>query len=131
MRIQLATQSESVEILSQPRVVARTKLEPHYVAYQPWMCMPDDGPERMMFVFWALEDEGVYEVHIAAKQDRESLLLSRRMALYITEWLFAHGASKLVTNCPEGRIANMARKIGYTEAGREGETVFFEVSKWV
>lgn len=121
----LATSAEAIDVLSEPETVKRTGKVPESLIAQPW-CV-SDGDSKMIFLFWVLEP-GTYEVHIAAP--KKDIRHSRRYASLIIKWLFSNGAERLVTNCPEGKISNLARKLGMKEYKRDGREIYFEVLRW-
>lgn len=124
--IRLATESEALAILNEPQNQQRIGIMAEKTIYQPWIAEQD--LHQMLFFFWLL-DIGTYEVHIAAP--KRSIIRCRALAIELMEWLFRLGASTIRTNCPEGKIANMARKLGMCETHRAGNTVYFEVASWV
>lgn len=66
------------------------------------------------------------EVHIACPKD--SLIASRILVLALCAWLLKVSElapSALITSCPEGKIANMLRKIGTKEVKRVGDKIYF------
>jgi hypothetical protein len=124
--IRLAPEKEAIEILNEPQNVGRIGLVSEHIKYQPWIA--EDGRYRMMFVFWHVEDK-TFEVHIAAPND--SRIKSRELTKEIMNWIFKHGASRIITNCPKGKISNLAIKLGMTAYKTEGETIYFEALSWL
>ncbi len=124
--IRLASQDEAIEILNEPQNCNRIGLVTEKLIYQPWMVELKD--KKMMFVFWML-DKDVCEVHIACKKD--SILKCREMSKEVLDFLFSYKVNRVITNCPEGKIANLARKMGMTEYDRIDNKVYFEVLSWV
>jgi hypothetical protein len=116
--VRLATLGEKEEILADAALshLPNITTTPHIIIYNSF---------RMLFEF-NLKAGGIYEVHVACPKD--SRQASRILALAMCAWLFKVGVSGitgLITSCPEGKIANMIRKIGGTEVKREGSTVYF------
>lgn len=67
---------------------------------------------------------GVYEIHIACP--RASVRASRVMSLALMLYSLTElGAAGLITKCPEGKIANMIRKLGAKEVKRDGTDRYF------
>ena len=126
MSVRLAEEWEAIEILSEPDTIRRTGKIPEHTVFQPWIC--EDGDSKMLFFFWSTGQPRVYEFHIAAP--KKDIGASRKLSLELMEWLFTHGAKKLVSNCPEGKIANLARKVGMRVYARNDQTVFVEVESW-
>ena len=58
-----------------------------------------------------------FEVHIASP--KESIFHSRVLVRAIIDWLFSMGVEKILTCCPEGKIANLARKTGLKEVDKQ------------
>lgn len=126
MQFRLASEEEALEIVSDPAIVKRIQVVPKSITRQPWIV--EDGGHRLLAVFW-LVAPGVYEAHIAML--RRDVIASRWLAYNLLKWLFSNGAGKVVTNCPSGPIANLARKLGMREVVRvDHQTVYFEVSPW-
>lgn len=133
--IRLATSSEGVAILSEPQLVAAlpplaridllryvTDTVPdHYVAKQ--------GKHSCIFRFWP-KHNGMYEFHIACP--KASIPASRVLAKAIMLWVFVHLGDEckgLITNCPEGKIANFCRKLGGKQILKKKGTVYFVINK--
>jgi len=122
LAVRLAPIAEALEILSEPQIVARVGSAPISLRHQPWII--DYAGARMLFIFWPLGSvPNVYHVHIACPL--QSIRACRILAKGVDEWLFSIGAEVLVTSCPEGKIANMARKLGWTEIGVKCSLVHF------
>ena len=63
----------------------------------------------------------IFEMHIACP--KESIRASRLLSIGVMEWLFEEQEAKvLMTSCPEGKTANMIRKLGATEVREDPET---------
>ena len=124
--IRLAPEKEALEILNEPQNVSRIGIVSEHMKYQPWIA--EDGHYRIMFVFWHVEGE-TFEVHIAASNN--SRIKSRVLAKEIMNWVFKHGANRIITNCPEGKISNLAIKLGMTIYKTEGKTMHFEALSWL
>lgn len=124
----LAGQREGIDILSEPTTIARTGIIPEYIVCQPWIA--EVNKDRLLFIFWQVpdtDDQGlVFECHIAAP--KEAIRNSRRLASAVVRWLFEHGADKVVTSCPKGKIANMAKRIGLTQTAEVDGMCYFEAS---
>lgn len=124
--IRLATEKEALAILSEPETVQRINKIPEKVIYQPWMA--EQGSYKMLFFFW-LATDFVCEVHIASP--KSAIIKCRDLAKEIMTWVFSMGATKIITNCPPGKIANMAVKMGMKPYKTEGNIIYFEVLSWV
>lgn len=107
--IRLASNSEALKIMNEPQIVERVGKSAESFHYQPWMVENDLG-HRLLFVFWQVSDDMTFEIHIAAPKD--SILSCRKLAAEALRWIFAMGAEKIQTNCPKGKISNMAIKMG-------------------
>jgi len=125
MQVRLASEAEALEIVSEPATVQRIEKVPEHMTRQPWII--EDAGRRMMFVFWWMGD-GLYEAHIA--MPRRDVIASRWLTYCMLRWLFGNGARRIITNCPEGKIANLARKLGMRETARHDTTIYFEVTPW-
>ena len=123
--IRLASDKEAKQILLEPQIVARVGLLAEHIKVQPWIA--HNKEHRLLFVFWEA-GAGVYEMHIACPKD--SIRSSRVLAVEAMSWLFSMGAEKIITNCPRGKIANMAKKLGLKLYNTDGETEFYEVTSW-
>ncbi len=72
------------------------------------------------------EAEGVYEFHVMCPT--VSIRANRVLSLAAIKWIFTLGmpnAKALITNCPEGKIANQCRKFGAKEIKREADMIYF------
>lgn len=121
--IRLCSYKEAIRILNEPETIERLGIVTEDLKVQPWIA--EQGEHKMMFVFWLVRDS-VYEVHIASP--KKSVIKSRGLAREVIEFAFNAGARKVITNCPEGKIANMARKLGMVEFKREQDKIWFEVN---
>jgi hypothetical protein len=128
-RYRVASQKEAIYILSEPETIARTGVIPSDLIVQPWIV--ERSKSKMLFVFWERADIGelVFEVHIAAL--KRDIRMSRILAKDIMTWIFKHGAVKIVTNCPSGKISNMAEKLGMSLVKEDGAQKYYEVRSWV
>jgi hypothetical protein len=124
--IRLCSQKEAIKILNEPQNIKRIGLVSESMKYQPWIA--EDGAYRLMFVFWHIEDE-TYGVHVASPID--SIIKSRELAKEIMNWLFNHGANRIITDCPKGKISNFVIKLGMTPYKTDGETTYFEALSWL
>jgi len=124
--IRLATQEEAIEILNEPQNIKSIGLITKQITFQPWICS-QDGLE-MMFVFWMVDSE-TCEAHIACSS--KAITKSRLLAKELMTWIFNHGAKRIVTNCPHGKISNMARKLGMSKYKTIDKTNYYEVASWV
>jgi hypothetical protein len=124
--IRLALEQEAINILNEPQNVKRIGVISEHMKYQPWIA--EDGRYRIMFVFWHVEG-GTFEVHIASPID--SIIKSRILTKEIMTWIFNHGARRIITNCPSGKITNFVIKLGMSPYKKEGETTYFEALSWV
>ena len=120
--IRLCSQSEALEILNEPQTIERLGLISEKV-FSPWIV--SEGDHKLMFVFWIVS-EGEYEMHIACP--KKSIIKSRFLAKKAMDFVFSLGAKKIITDCPKGKISNMAIKLGMSEYKRVGDKVYFEVS---
>jgi len=123
--IRLASQAEAIEILREPQTVARLDMHPEELVEQPWIAQ--QGEHRLMFVFWEIGKQ-IYEMHIAAPKD--SILSCRKLAVEAMTWLFDMGAEKIVTDCPSGKIANMAKRLGMRFTHEANGKEYYEVMRW-
>lgn len=125
MLMRLASDAEALDIVSEPATIQRIGKLPEKMLCQPWVV--EDQGYRLLAVFWFIAP-GIYEAHIAMK--RGDVIACRWLAYQLLKWLFAHGASCVRTNCPEGSIANLARNLGMRETSRDEQQLHFEVSPW-
>lgn len=128
---------ECLDILSEPRLLAVLPIEgiTHLYKYiqdskHPYYILKYKQ-YSMLFIVWKVAgDSGIYECHVACPSD--SIVASRVLTLSAMNWFFKEykpEAKGLITSCPEGKIANMCRKIGFTEVKREDslDLVYFMV----
>ena len=126
MIIRLAGHDEAMSIVREPDTINRIGKIPDQMTCQPWVF--EDCGYRLLAVFWIVS-LGCYEAHIA--MPKREIRASRWLAYQLLAWLFSHGANRVQTNCPEGKIANLARKLGMFETGKMNGTIYFEVTPWV
>lgn len=132
-----ATIEECLDILSEPRLLAVLPIEgiTHLYKYiqdskHPYYILKYKQ-YSMLFIVWKLVGpSSIHECHVACPSD--SIVASRVLTLSAMKWFFkeyAPEAKGLITSCPEGKIANMCRKIGFTEVKREDslDLVYFMV----
>jgi len=124
--IRLASEEEAKAILLEPQIVGRVGLTVEHFRFQPWLAYNRD--HRLLFVFWEQSD-GVYEMHIAAPKD--SILSCRNLATEAMSWVFSMGAKKIVTNCPSGKISNMAKKMGLKITDSIDGQDYYEAESWL
>lgn len=122
--IKIATQAEALALYNRDDIVQRVGKKAESFIYQPFIAQHKEA--AMMFVFWPVDD--AIEVHIA--QPKEHISASRILCRQIIEWLFRHGAERIITNAPPGKIANLARKVGMTPYQVDPDKIYFEVKKW-
>lgn len=135
--IRLATMDECLDIMSEPRLLSLLPIEgitylykhiqdaeyPRYIVkYKQY---------SMLFVLWQIrESASIYEIHVACPAD--SIIASRVLTLATMNWIFKESkleVKALLTSCPEGKIANMCRKIGFKEIKKVGDLVYFLASR--
>ena len=124
--IRLSGLDEAKSILLEPQIVDRVGLMVEQFKFQPWIAY--NRGHRLLFVFWE-KSNGVYEMHIAAPKD--SILSCRSLAKEAMSWVFSMGAKKIVTNCPKGKISNMAKKIGLKLSVSENGQDYYEAESWL
>lgn len=122
--IRIATQKEAVDLFNKTEIINRVGKKANSFIYQPFIAF--NANSEMLFVFWS-NDDGSVEIHIA--QPREYIHSSRELCGKIINWLFDHGAQRVVTSAPEGKIANLARKVGMRKYKADSELIYFEVVK--
>ena len=121
IKIRLAPTAEALEILSEPQIVERIGHATKHLNKQPWIA--ERAGAKLLFVFHQLSKAGIYEMHIACPL--ASIRASRILASAAMDWLYHMGADVIVTSCPEGKIANMARKLEFVELTRTPELIYF------
>ena len=124
--IRLASQEEAIEILNEKQNAESIGLVTEKTIYQPWIVQVDNF--KMMFVFWMIDKE-TCNVHVACKKD--SILKSREMAKEILNFLFSCGVSRVITDCPKGKISNFVVKLEMKPYKCDEETTFFEILSWL
>lgn len=124
--IRLALQSEAIDIMNDPRIVERVGFVTNQFNYQPWIAFNDLG-HKLLFVFWQAT-EGAFEFHLTAPRD--SIMSCRKLAHEALSWVFSVGAKSIITNCPKGKISNMAEKLGMGLTHCDGNQQYYEVKLW-
>lgn len=124
--IHSATPEEYHSIVTEPNIInpikeANQGLTPDYednsyiIKYREY---------RLLFTIFE-KHPGVYEIHIACP--RNSIIASRALALAIMTWVESKysNTKAIITNCPEGKIANMVRKLGFIQIDKEEDKLHF------
>lgn len=124
--IRLASQEEAIEIFNEPQNVNSIGLITEHITFQPWICSQDNL--KMVFVFWMVDSE-TCEAHIVCS--RKAIIKSRELAKELMTWIFSHGAKRIITNCPKGKISNMAKKLGMNKYKTIDQINHYEVQSWV
>jgi len=136
--IRLATMDECLDILSEPRLLAVLPIEG--ITYLYKYIQDSEHPYyilkykqySMLFVVWKVntnQEASIYECHVGCP--RNSIVASRVLTLAAMNWFFKEAvpeAAGLITSCPEGKIANMCRKIGFKEVKKQDDLVYFLAS---
>jgi len=129
-----ATLEESTAILSEPHLLTLLKSKPTLTqlpAYLAARAIPYNiiryKSYKLLFEYKP-RTTGVYEIHIACP--KASIVASRVLSIATIVWLFSNlpDSKALITSCPEGKIANMCRKVGGRELHRVGNTVHFIIT---
>ncbi len=111
--------------MNEPQIVERVGFVTEKFNYQPYIAYNDN--HILLFVFWETDTTKVYEIHIAAP--RESILSARKLSTEALNWIFEMGAEKIITNCPKGKISNMAEKVGMKLAAINDNHCYYEIAK--
>jgi hypothetical protein len=135
--IRLATMDECLDIMSEPRLLSLLPIEG--ITYLYKYIQDSEYPRyivkykqySMLFVVWEVYAEtSIYEIHVACPSN--SIIASRVLTLATMNWIFKESGlsvKALLTSCPEGKIANMCRKIGFKEIKKVGDLVYFLASQ--
>lgn len=86
-------------------------------------------PYIMLFNLWEVKG-GLYQIHIICP--RAHTKGSRALALAAMTWAFSReelGVKALLTMCPEGKIANMVRKLGFRKIKQLEDQCYFIINK--
>lgn len=121
--IKIATQAEALELYNRDDIIKRVGKKADCFIYQPFIA--HHFGSKMLFVFWTCGD--AIEVHIA--QPKEYIRSSRLLCRQIISWLFQHGAKRVITTAPPGKIANLALKVGMKPYRTEPDLIYFEVTR--
>lgn len=124
--IRFATKKEVLDIMNEPQIVERVGKTTESFIYQPHIAYNKE--HILLFFFWETVIPKVYEMHIAVP--KESLLSCRKLATEGMQWVFKMGADKIITNCPKGKISNMAKKLGMTLIRDDNGHHYYELKKW-
>lgn len=129
--IRKATLAEQFNVFKEPRLLAVLPGKPKLDSLEKYLrVMGFDqyliilGKYRMLFECYPYgRVQDAMEVHIACPKD--SIRASRALGLILTKYVFdTYPETKgLVTSCPEGKIANLCRKLGGVKVGTKGEYV--------
>jgi hypothetical protein len=121
-------------ILSEPQLRKVLPIEEglsleDYICWQaPTLYVARAGNYKLLFHYSSL-GEGVWDIHIGCPKD--SIRASRKLSLAAMQYVAHKNEScfrALTTNCPEGKIANMCRKLGATEIKTLNSRVYFMVT---
>lgn len=128
-----ATAVESHEILAEPHLIKHldvkdaSELSDYILKHKHTFHILKYKRYKMLFFFYALKDKKeVVEFHVACPKD--SVVASRVLLLAAGTWVIKKGAADskvLISSCPEGKIANTARKLGGIEITRIGSIIYF------
>lgn len=128
-----ATVEECYKILSEPQLINQISIEDisglydyierhkhtfHRVSFKSY--------SMLFFHFEVDATRNIHEVHIVCPKN--SIIASRALAIVISVYLAGQGAEVLITACSKGKIANMARKIGWTQVKQTKDRVYFMLS---
>ncbi len=118
-----ATEAEWLEIVTEPQIASLIRKD---AAYNEHCHLVLYNQYRLLATFWETTEEGIYEVHIACP--KASIRASRVLTLGGLQWLASpegRNAKAAITNCPEGTMANLCRKLGYKEIRRIKDILYF------
>lgn len=133
-KVQIASRDDCLAMLATPAILesfglnTSTELPAYLDSYADTFYKLSYTKYRLIFTYFE-RSAGVYEIHLACPQD--STRASRLLSLYIIYWMFRDSGLNpiaLTTNCPEGKIANMLRKMGTTELKTINNLVYFTVT---
>jgi hypothetical protein len=126
--VSIATNKDKFVILSEPQL--ENLFFSHRELCETELLIIKYKTYKMLVQLKELKDN-IWEIHIACPKD--SLKANRILSMAIAMWCLKVGCpdiKALITSCPEGKIANMLRKIGASEvANDEGTLVFMATSK--
>lgn len=116
-----ATEEEFYSIIREPQLHAPIlkELGGREPIYEKAICyLISIRAYRLLFTLKEKQD-GLWEVHIACPRD--SIRASRVLILAGVKWISLERKEikGLITSCPEGKIANMCRKLGFTEIQKD------------
>lgn len=131
-----ATSDECLKILSEPQLLSTLPIDsvselPKYIrTHKHLFYISTFRSYKLIFFFFERDTcQDIYEIHIACP--RNSIIASRALVLTAARWILKHGtigAKALITACPEGKIANMCRRLGGVELRREEDKIHFMFS---
>lgn len=132
--IRLATTTEAVEVLQEPRLItalteeARANLLRYVTDANPPHYIVKYGKYQLIFRFWSI-GKGIYSFHIACPN--KSIVASRLLATLAMNYIFTNikDCGILTTACPAGKIANFCRKLGATELKQYAGNIYFAITK--
>lgn len=132
--VAVASREECLEILSEPKLMEAIYVSDTIALYKH-LYTTDKVYHilriRKYSLLFTYEKRTLdtFEIHLACPKD--SIRASRALSLCILHWMFGPSNLKpraLITSCPEGKIANMVKKIGGTEVKRENNLVYFMIT---
>ena len=130
-----ANLTEQYDILSEPRLLAMLHDSPTLEELPTYLAerthnfyLVRYGVYRMILELYPRPSmPEVYEFHVAVPKD--SIIASRVLVRTSIEWSLSSGIQALVTTCPEGKMANLVRKVGCKEIKRSKGIVTFLATK--
>lgn len=129
--VDVASRLDCLDILGEPQLMDVLHLEDvldlyrHLYTTESTYYLIALGKYKLLFTYEEREGD-VFELHIACPKD--SIIASRALCVSIMHWMFGPSAVRaeaLITSCPEGKIANMIRKLGGVEVNQEGGLIYF------
>lgn len=129
--ISKATREECIEILSERRLLTALGL----ITQKELPSYLDSSNDiyyqiryknyKLLFTF-EVRMKDVYELHVACPSD--AIVASRVLCLLVITWLFQCSElypKAIITTCPEGKIANMVRKLGARQIDKRAGLLYF------
>jgi hypothetical protein len=134
IHIKLASLQQCLDIMSEPHLLTAlgiedsSKLEGYILSRQHPFYLAQTGKYRLLFQCWA-RDNGIYSFHVACP--KSSIRGSRTLVLAAMSWVldtYKQDLKALTTECPEGKMANLCRKLGAIEIKSFKDRVHFMVT---
>lgn len=123
-----ASYDEAFEILSEPQIDARIRARLHKPPVVPrFRKIVQWGKYKMLFTYTTLGGGATKVIHAHIAVPKDSILGCRVLAILACYWILhiaAPDAGLLFVDLPEGKMSNMALKLGFKRNTASGSLVY-------